>query len=193
MRGACDEDAAAVGRAARERAKKSGEDVGRRPRVGERAGKIPRGAARHQVHDHFRVARRLENGAAMLEAAALLERIGQVAVVPQRELALVAVDHDRLPVKQRIVAGRGIPLVAGGRRTWQSREHFGRENFLNEAQAPVEMYVRAVARCNPRRFLSAMLQRVEAQIRELGSFGMPKHPEHAAVIVEMIVFERVNL
>ena len=62
--------------------------------IGERAGKIARLAARHQVHDHFGVARRLENRAAMFERAAPFRRARQIAVVPQSELSLVAVDDD---------------------------------------------------------------------------------------------------
>ena len=34
-----------------------------------------------------------------------------------------------------------------------------------------------------------MLQRVEAEIGELGGFGMAEDAEHAAVIVKMIVFD----
>src|SRR5277367_5676481 len=37
-----------------------------------------------------------------------------------------------------------------------------------------------------------MLQRIEAQIRQLRRLGMTEHAEYAAVIVEMIVVEREN-
>ena len=48
----------------------------------------------------------------------------------------------------------------------------------------------AVGRGDAGRFLAAMLQRVEAEIGELGGFGMAEDAEDAAVIVEMIVVER---
>ena len=83
-------------------------------RVGERAGKIARSAARDQMHDHLGVAGGLENRAAMFEPAAHFQRVRQVAVVAERDLALVAIDHDRLRVDQGVVARRGIARVADG-------------------------------------------------------------------------------
>ena len=72
------------------------------------------------------------------------------------------------------------------------RQHFRRENFLHVSQALVEVQIVAVGRSDARRFLAAMLQRVESEIGELGRFGMAKDAENAAVIVEMIVVEDVN-
>ena len=125
----------------------------------------------------------------MFEPAAQLERVGQVAVVAQRELALVAIDHDRLRVDQRGVAGRGIARVADRGVAGQALDHLRRENFLHVAQASVQVQVRAVGRGDARRFLAAMLQRVEAEIGQLRRFGMAEDAEHAAVIVEMIVVD----
>ena len=156
-------------------------------RVGQRAGKIPRRAARDQMHDHFRVAGGLENRAAMFELAAQLERVRQVAVVRQRELALVAVDHDGLRVDQRRIAGGRIARVADGRGAGQVRDHFRRENLLHVAHGLVHVQVRAVGRGDASRFLPAMLQRVEAEIGQLRGLGMAENAEDAAVIVEVIV------
>ena len=79
--------------------------------------------------------------------------------------------------------------MADGRGAGQMRDHLGRENFLHVPQRFVDVDVRAVGRGDARRFLPAMLQRVEAEIRQLRRFGMPEHAEHAAVIVEMIVVD----
>ena len=70
-------------------------------RIGDRAGQISRLAARDQMHDHFGVAGGLKNRSAMLQLPAQLERVGQIAVVRQREFAFVAINHHRLRVHQR--------------------------------------------------------------------------------------------
>ena len=44
-------------------------------------------------------------------------------------------------------------------------------------------------RNNSRRFLPAMLQRIQAQIHQLGGFFVPVHPHHATMVVEVIVSE----
>ena len=96
------------------------------------------------MDDHFGVARRLENRGAVLEPPTQFERIGQVTVVAQRELALVEINRDRLRVDQRVVSGSGIPRVADGGRAGQPLDHLRRENFLHVPQAPVQMQVHSV-------------------------------------------------
>src|SRR6185369_15097655 len=73
--------------------------------VAQRAGKIASLRACEEVHDDFGVAIGLEDRAAMFEFAAPLGGVGEIAVVAQRDFALVAVDHDRLGVEQRFVSG----------------------------------------------------------------------------------------
>ena len=57
----------------------------------------------------------------------------------------------------------------------------------------MDVQIRAVGRGDPRGFLPAMLQRVKAQIRQLRRFRMAEDAEHAAMIVEMIVVEVMDL
>src|SRR5258705_222338 len=158
-------------------------------RVGESAGKISRWAARHQVHDHFGVAGGLKDRAAMLERAAPFRRARQVAVMPQSELALVAIDDDGLRVHQRGVAGGRVARVAERRVAGKPREHLGLKNIRHQPHGFFQMQFAPVARNDSRRFLAAMLQRVEAEIRELRGFGMAEDSTHATVIVETVVFD----
>ena len=51
------------------------------------------------------------------------------------------------------------------------------------------MQVGAVRRSDARRFLPAMLQRVETEIGQLRGFGMAEYAEHAAVVVKVFVVE----
>jgi hypothetical protein len=154
-----------------------------------RSGKISRGAASDQMNDYFRIARALENGAAMFEPAPNFQRIRQVAVVAQRQLAFIAIDYHRLRVHQRRVAGGGITCVPDGDFSGKLRYHVGCENLLHVAKAFVHVDIRAIGGSDAGGFLSAMLQRVEAEIGHLRSFGMAEYPEDAAMIVEVIVVD----
>jgi hypothetical protein len=51
----------------------------------------------------------------------------------------------------------------------------------------VDVDIRAVGRSDAGGFLSAMLERVKAEIRHLRGFGVVEDAEHAAFVVEMIV------
>ena len=142
------------------------------------------------MHDHFRVAGRLKNRSAMLQLLAQLDRVSQVAVVPQRDFSFVAVNHHRLRVRQYVVACGGIPRVADGGVAGQPRNHFRREDFLHDAPAIcARAYLRAVGGGDAGGFLPAMLQRVKSQVGHLRGFGWPNIAEHAAMIVKMIVVE----
>src|ERR1700733_9675816 len=123
----------------------------------------------------------------MFQFLAQLDRVGQVAVVPQRDFSLVAVNHHRLRVHQDVVARRRIARVPDRRVSRQPPNHFRSENFLHQPQRLVYEYLRAIGRSNPRRFLPAMLQRVKPQVSHLRRFRVPKYPEHAAMVVKMIV------
>src|SRR5713101_392392 len=123
----------------------------------------------------------------MLELAAPLGGISEVAVVTQCDFALVAIDHDGLRVEQGFVAGGGVARVADGEATGQLREHAGLENFFDFAHRAVEMKLRAVAGDDAGGFLSAMLQRIKPEIGEIGGFRMAENAEYTTLVVEMIV------
>src|SRR3981189_1853528 len=91
------------------------------------------------MEDEFGVAVGLENGAAMLELAAPLGGVGEIAVVAERDFALVAIDHDGLRVEQRLVARGGVARVANSQAAGELREHAGLENFFNFAHRAMEM------------------------------------------------------
>src|ERR1700752_163026 len=141
------------------------------------------------MNDHFRVARRLKNRPAMLEPPPHFDGVRQVAIVHQRDFALVAIDHHRLRIHQRRIAGRRIARVPDCRRARQRRNHLRRKNLLHVSERLVHAHVRAIGRGNPGRFLPAMLQRVNSEIRQLRRFVIPEDAEHAAVIVEPILVE----
>ena len=101
-------------------------------------------------------------------------------------LALIAGHRKRLRVQQDRVAGGGIARVADGQFARQRAQHFRREDIRHVAHALVAVDVAAVARGDAGAFLAAMLQRVEAQIGEVGGFGMAVDGEDAALFVEFV-------
>ena len=78
-----------------------------------RGGRLRR---RDEVDDDLGVAGRLEDRAAAVERAAKLHGVGQIAVVRDREAAVVQLGEQRLHVAQRRLAGRRIADVADRRR-----------------------------------------------------------------------------
>src|SRR5713101_1898083 len=107
----------------------------------------------------------------------------------ESELALVAVDDDRLRVHQRSIAGCRVTRVAERRVAGKPSEHVRLENIRHQPHALFESQFASVTRNDSRRFLAAMLQRVKAQIRELGGFGMAVDAAHAAMVVKTVVFD----
>ncbi len=139
------------------------------------------------MHDHFGIAVGLENRAAVLELAAPLGGVGEVAVVAERDLALVAIDHDGLGVEERLVAGGGVTGVADGQAARQLCKHTRLKNFFDLAHRAVHVQLFAVARNDARRLLAAMLQRVQPEIGKVRRFRMAEDAKHTAFVVEVIV------
>jgi len=139
------------------------------------------------MDDDFGVAVGLEDRAFVLEPAAMLAGVGEVAVVAQRELAFVAIDGDGLGVEQGFVAGGGVARVADGQATGKRSENAGLKNFFDFAHGAVELEFLTVARDDAGGFLAAMLQRVKAEIHEIRGFRMAEDAEDTTVVVEVIV------
>jgi hypothetical protein len=157
--------------------------------VAESAGKIAGLRAGDKMHDDFGIAVGLKDGTAMLEFAAPLGGVGEIAVVAESDFAFVAIDHDGLSVEESFVAGGGITCVAYGECAGEFCEDGGHENFFDFAHGAMEIEIGAIARNDASRFLAAMLERVETEIGEIGGFGMAEDAKDAAFVVEVIVSE----
>src|SRR5260370_1760279 len=125
----------------------------------------------------------------MLELAAPLGGVGGVAIVAEGNLALGAVDHDGLGGKKSFVAGGGVTRVADGEAARELCEHAGLENFFDFAHGTMNVQLLAVARDDAGGFLAAMLKSIEAEVGEVGGFGMAEDAEDTTLVVEMIVGE----
>src|SRR5712691_10749602 len=129
----------------------------------------------------------------MLELAAPLGGVGEVAVVAEGDFALVTIDHDGLRVEQGFVAGSGIACVADGKAAGELRKHAGLENLFDFAHRAMEMELIPIAGNNAGGFLATMLQRVKAEIGEVSRFGMAEDAEDTTLVVETIVVEGENI
>jgi hypothetical protein len=123
----------------------------------------------------------------MLELAAPLGGVGEVAVVAEGDFALVAVDHDGLSVEESFVTSGGVPRVADGEAAGKLGEYARLENFFDFAHRAMDVQLFAVAGDDAGGFLAAMLESVETEIGEVGSFGMAENAEDTTLVVEMVV------
>ena len=127
-------------------------------------------------------------GAALFEFLAQRSGVGEVAVVGDGNLTARTIHRERLRVADVGTSGSGIARVADGDVPHQFVQHFAFENLRHEAHPFVLAKLRAVVGNNAGAFLSAMLQRVQPVIRQLGSIGMAVDAEHAAVMFGVFLF-----
>ena len=97
--------------------------------------------------------------------------------------------HHGLGVEDGFVAGGGIASVADGAVAGEFCEDARDEDFLDFAHGAVDVEVGAVAGDNAGGFLAAMLQGIEAEVGEVGGFGMAEDAKDTTLVVEVIVGE----
>ncbi len=137
-------------------------------------------APRDEVHDRFGVARALEDRAFRLEIAAQRIVVREVAIVSEGDRSARVVDRERLRVLEVRAARRGVADVPDRARTLELRDVGGRERRLDAVHRAVEEELLAVARCDAGGLLPAVLERVNAEVRELRGFRVPVDTEDAA-------------
>jgi hypothetical protein len=122
------------------------------------------------------------------EVAPKCERVGEVAVVGEREAAGVQIGKQRLDVAQDGVAGGGVAVVAERDVALEPADHLGLvEVVADEAQAALGMEVAAVVGDDARGLLAAMLQGVQAERGKGGGILVAEHAEDAAFLAQRVV------
>ena len=146
-----------------------------------------------EVDDDFGVGGRLEDRAAAIERAAQLHRVGDVAVVGNREAAVGKFGEQGLDVAQRAGAGGRIADVAQRGAAGERADGFVAVEVAGDmALGAVRMEAGAVERGDARRFLPAMLEGVEPERDEAGRhIGVP-HAEHAAFLAQLVVIKGIG-
>jgi hypothetical protein len=162
-------------------------------RVDELVEQRPVGRGGDQVDDHLGIRRRLEDRAAADQVALELHRIGDVAVVRDREAAGRQIGIERLDVAQRGLACGGIADMAAGIVPGQSADHFVAVEIAGDmAHRAVRMELIAVETGDARGLLAAMLQRVETECDHRGGGFGTGDAENAAFLAELVVVERIR-
>ena len=111
----------------------------------------------------------------------------QVAVVADRDRPAVALDQVRLGVRRDGVAGGRVADVADRAIAGKPGQDALVEDVVDEAHPPLEPQLLAVPRGDARRLLAAVLEGVEAHVREVRRLGVAEDAEEAALVVEAVV------
>src|SRR5207253_9717059 len=91
----------------------------------------------------------------------------QVSIMSNRDRALVGLHHDGLSVQQGRIASRRISGVADGQNTAQRSQYFMAEDIGDQPHGLVLAQALAVRGNDARRFLSTMLEGMQAEIGKL--------------------------
>ena len=105
-----------------------------------------------------------------------------------RDQALGGVHANRLRIQERRIAGRGVARVPDGHAAGKLGQHVVGKDLRDQAHAFDVGEMLAVGGGDARRLLSAMLQRVEAQVGLARGVGMAVDGDDAALFVEGVRF-----
>ena len=159
-----------------------------RHHVGDRVLDVVGRVRREQRGDDLGVRRRAERHAALAQLGVQLDRVREVAVVREGELAAVAAGPvaavHRLRVLPLVRAGRGVADVADGEAAAQRAQVVLLEDLRDEAEGALGDDVAAVVRRGDAgRLLPAVLERVEREVGEARDVVLGTvDPEDAALV-----------
>ena len=155
-----------------------GDELGHERGVG---GGVETGVTRHEAGEHA-------------EVLGELERVGEVAVVAEREPGVTDRAVDGLRVAPAARPGRGVPHVPDGEVAVEGREPALVEHLRDQAHVLRHRDGLAVAHRDAGRLLAPVLQRVEAQVGEVGdSLTRCVHAEHATRVADLGVVHRSSI
>ncbi len=119
------------------------------------------------------------------EALGELERVGEVAVVPEREAGVADRPVDRLRVAPAARSGGAVAHVTDGEVTLERGDAALVEHLGDESHVLRHGDGLAVAHRDAGRLLAPVLERIEAQIGEMGDVLAGRvHAEHAAGVAD---------
>jgi hypothetical protein len=139
-----------------------------------------------EVQRHFSVAVGLEDRALAHQLVAQFAGVDDVAVVADADLAVHAVDEQRLGVGHRALAGGRVAGVADGNGARQRRQRVLGEDLGDVAHRAEGPHLHAVRHGDTRAFLAAVLQRVEPEVGHVGRLGVAVDTEDAAFFTELV-------
>ena len=145
---------------------------------------------RVEVEEDLGVAGRLEDRALPREELAQVPLVHQIAVVADGDLAVHALDEQRLRVLEPALARGRIPDVADGGGARQPGERLAAEDVGDVAHAPRRAQFQPVGRDDAAALLPAVLEGVEPQVGQIRRLGVAVDAEDAAFVLELVEHDR---
>ena len=144
------------------------------------------GVGRQERRDDLRVGRAAEMDALVAQLAVELDRVDEVAVVGERDLAEVGA-----PDRLRVLPGRGpgcrVAHVPEGHLALERAQLLLVEHLRDEAEVADGHDVAGVGGRDPGRLLAAVLQREQREVREPGDVRLGRvHAEDAALVARSV-------
>ena len=148
------------------------------------------GAPRDQMDDDLGVGGRLKDRARRDQLAPQRQRIGQVAVMGERQAAGIDIGEERLHIPQRGFAYRRIADMADSGRARQAVDDgLLVEVVADEPEAALGVEPVAIEADDAGRFLSPVLEGMQAESGQGRGIGMIEDAENAAFFMQLIAVE----
>ena len=145
------------------------------------------------MDDDLGIACRLENRTMPNQLVPQGQGIGNIAVMGDSKAAGSKVRLERLDIAQRARTGGRIADMAAGRIAAQPVDHFFAVKIAGDrTKRAVAVKFLAVPAGNARCFLSAMLERMEAERNHRGCVFNPGNSKNAALFPQLVVIKRVG-
>src|SRR5258706_2221453 len=145
------------------------------------------------MQDDLGIRRRLEDGAIANHLLFELGRIDEIAVVADRNLAVGAIDYERTGIDEQPPAGRRVPHVADGHRSDEAAERDLVKRLVDVGHLARDVDLTPVRRRDAGALLAAMLERVEAEVRHVGGFGVTEDAKDPAFFVKLALHAQATL
>ena len=124
------------------------------------------------------------------ERVAQLGGVHDVAVVADGELTVHAVHENRLRVGETALARRRVADVTDGHATRKLRERRRVERLVHVPHRLGHAHELPIGGSDARALLTAMLERVEAEVSEVARLGVPEDSENATFVAEFVEHQR---
>ncbi len=167
--------------------------------VGDRVLDVLRGMGGEQRRHDLRIGGGAERHAARRQLVVQLDRVDEVAVVGERELATGPVGAlralHRLGVLPRVRPGGGVAHVADRKLPGERAQVVLGEHLAHEPQLAAGHDVAAVVgRRDPRRLLAAVLERVQREVRQARDLVSGRvYAKHTALVARSVTVLRTRV
>jgi hypothetical protein len=141
----------------------------------------------NQVQNDLRIRGGAKDRAIGFEFGSHPVRVHQIAIMGNGERAPGIVHRQRLGIAQRRGSGGGIAIVPNRQMSLQTGQAFSGKKIVHAAHADFGMKPPGIGGHNSRTLLTAMLQGIQSQIRQIRRFRMPIHANDSAFVMKLVL------